>query len=165
MLSSEEKKVLDTFLNDYLFNEIFYSILSIFVFLILSVGLFYSGATDLVNYPTIYHSIYFVFCAVLSMILILLSVQGVVRLFKYKKVLKSDTFTIKPCVSCNPTLTMDRYKKEVEILCQYKDLEGELCKKSYRTFSKNNNLTVQDCEEKEGYFIKFTDDLSFIMIK
>ena len=120
---------------------------------------------DFVTTPNVLQMIYFILSTIISIILIGLCIWNGFTLRKNSKILKSEDYKIIECVSKSPTVHMNRGKKDVEILCQYKDLEGVLSKKSYRTFTKNKNFTTKDCEDKESYFIEFTDDLSFIMIK
>lgn len=165
MLNIEEKGILKDFIEDYIFDEIIGSVLSSLVFIILSVGLFYSSMVDFVTTPNILHMIYFILSTIISIILIYLCIWNGVNLRKNSKILKSEDYKIIKCISESPTVHMNRGKKDVEILCQYRDSDGVLSKKSYRAFSKDKNFTTKDCEGKESYFIEFTDDLSFIMIK
>ena len=166
MLNTEEKRILDGFLKNYFLGELIGFIFTFIVFLMISVGLCFHTYLDFVKNPIVWNMLTLIIVVVLVLIFFVLCVWYSIYLRNIYRLFKGENYTISECISTSPTIKMYRGRGDIEILCKYKDIEGVECKRQYRTFSMSSKgSTLSDYENKDGYFVRFTDDLGFIMLK
>ena len=79
-----------------------------------------------------------------------------------KGILKACAYTVE---DCNVSTNMNRSRKEIELVGNYKTLSGDTSDNKYQILTSSNSFTVPEVEGVDSLFVKMSDKLGLIVLK
>ena len=162
-MSITNKETFNKRISDYLFGEITQTIMGMFVFLVVVVGLLFTNIIE--QHSLVLEILFYSLVGLVSVVMVYVCIFEFYKLNIYKKMLRNETYSIEDCISRNVTMKMNRARKEIELVAKYENNVGELSDKEFTVLSDKKVLTVPDCEGKECKYVKFTDNFGFIYLE
>lgn len=165
MLSKDEIRSLNNFIYNFLWERIINLASIIILFIMALLGIIYYGITNFSSTPSMKYFIIIVLGISISILLLCYIIKNVTSFKKNKNILNNSNFTIEEVVAYNPEVKINKGIIDMKILCSYKNKEGKTYNNRYPSFSRDGKINIEKYNNKEGYLIRFTDELSFIMVK
>ena len=163
--SEQEQVLINKRVSSYLIEEVFRLVLTSIVFIVLGVGLMYNHLTTINAFGSLSNILMFVVYAALIFVLGYVVYDCARDVIVNKDILKACAYSVEDCNVCNVSTSMNRSRKEIELVGNYKTLSGDTSDNKYQILTSSNSFTVSEVEGVDSLFVKMSDKLGLIVLK
>ena len=163
--SQQEQVLINKRVSSYLVGEVLRLILTSIVFIVLGIGLMYNHLATENAFSGVSNIL--MFCVYVALIFVLAYVvyDCLRDVIVNKRVLKYCSYSVEDCNVCNVSTQMNRSRKEIELVGNFKTCSGDTSDKKYQILTSSSTFTVSEVEGMNGLFVKMSDNLGLIVLE
>lgn len=163
--SEQEHLLIHKRVSSYLIEEVLRLVLTSIVFIVLGVGLMYNHLTTVNAFGSVSNILMFVVYAALIFVLGYVVYDCARDVVVNRRILKLGAYSVEDCNVCNVSTQMNRSRKEIELVGNYRTNSGETSDNKYQILTSSASFTVPEVEGVDSLFVKMSDKLGLIVLK